>query len=83
MYLKKSNRGIFSGCVQSSMLHGIETWPLRKENEVALQQAEIICDTCLCLVLVCCWCHTATSGSDLDWLLLNSLSLTCVWHCDV
>jgi len=23
------------------MLHGGETWPLRKENEVALQQAEI------------------------------------------
>jgi len=23
------------------MLHGIETWPVRKENVVALQQAEI------------------------------------------
>ena len=22
-----------SSCVQSSMLHGIETWPIRKENE--------------------------------------------------
>jgi len=27
--------------VRSSMLHGSETWPTRKENEVALQQAEI------------------------------------------
>jgi len=27
--------------VQSSMLHGSETWPIRKENEVALQQAEM------------------------------------------
>jgi len=31
------------------MLHGSETWPVRKENEVALQQAEMrmvrwICD---------------------------------------
>jgi len=31
------------------MLHGSETWPVRKENEVALQRAEIrmvrwICD---------------------------------------
>jgi len=26
--------------VQSSMLHGSETWPVRKENEVALQWAE-------------------------------------------
>jgi len=26
---------------QSSMLHGSETWPVRKENEVALQRAEM------------------------------------------
>jgi len=24
-----------SSCVQSDMLHGSETWPVRKENEVA------------------------------------------------
>jgi len=30
-----------SSCVQSSMLHGSETWPVRKENVVALQQAEM------------------------------------------
>jgi len=28
---------LYSSCVQSSMLHGSETWPLRKENVVALQ----------------------------------------------
>jgi len=27
--------------VRSSMLHGSETWPVRKENVVALQTAEI------------------------------------------
>jgi len=27
--------------VRSSMLHGSETWHIRKENEVALQQAEM------------------------------------------
>jgi len=27
--------------VQSSMLHGSETWPVRKENKVALQRAEM------------------------------------------
>jgi len=27
--------------VQSSMLHGSEIWPIRKENEVAVQQAEM------------------------------------------
>jgi len=31
---------VYSSCVQSSMLHGSETWHVRKENEVALQQAE-------------------------------------------
>ena len=28
---------LYSSCVQKSMLHGSETWPVRKENEVALQ----------------------------------------------
>ena len=31
---------LYSSCVQSSMLHESETWPVRKENEVALQRAE-------------------------------------------
>jgi len=30
-----------SSCVESSMLHGSETWPVRKENVVALQRAEM------------------------------------------
>jgi len=34
-------RRLYSSCVRSSMLHGSETWPVRKENEVALQRAEI------------------------------------------
>jgi len=32
---------LYSSCVQSSMLHGSETWPVRKENVVALQGAEM------------------------------------------
>jgi len=32
---------LYSSCMRSSMLHGSETWPLRKENEVALHQAEM------------------------------------------
>jgi len=32
---------LYSSCVCSSMLHGSETWPVRKENEVALQRAEM------------------------------------------
>ena len=30
-------RRLYSSCVRSSMLHGSETWPVRKENVVALQ----------------------------------------------
>jgi len=32
---------LYSSCLRSSMLHGSETWPVRKENEVALQWAEM------------------------------------------
>ena len=31
---------LYSSCVQSSMLHGSEIWPVRKENDVTLQWAE-------------------------------------------
>jgi len=32
---------LYSSCVRRSMLHRSETWPVRKENEVALQRAEM------------------------------------------
>ena len=32
---------LYSSCVRSSMLLGSETWPVRKENVVALQRAEM------------------------------------------
>jgi len=32
---------LYSSCVRSSMLHGSETWPVRKEFVVALQRAEM------------------------------------------
>jgi len=38
--------------VQSSVLHGSETWPIRKENEVALQRAEMRVDRWMCGVKV-------------------------------
>jgi len=34
------------------MLHGSETWPVRKENEVALQQAEMRTVRWMCNVKV-------------------------------
>ena len=38
---------LHSSCVQSSMLHGSETWPVRKENEVALQRTEMRMVRCM------------------------------------
>jgi len=32
---------LYSSCVRSSMLYGSETWPVRKENKVALQRGEM------------------------------------------
>ena len=32
---------LYSSCVRSSMLHGSETWPVWKENVVALRRAEM------------------------------------------
>jgi len=39
---------LYSSCVRSSMLHGSETWPVWKENVVALQRAEIRMVRCMC-----------------------------------
>ena len=41
-YISWIRRGrLYSSYVRSSMLQGSETWPVRKENEVALQRAEM------------------------------------------
>ena len=32
---------LYSSCMRSCMLHGNETWPVRKENVVALQRAQV------------------------------------------
>jgi len=38
--------------VRSNMLHGSETWPVRRENEVALQRAEMRVVRWMCNVMV-------------------------------
>jgi len=43
---------LYSSCVQSSMLHRSETWPFRKENDMALQQAEMRMVRWMCNVKV-------------------------------
>ena len=40
---------LYSSCVRSSMLHGSETWPVRKENVAALQRAEMRMVTWMCV----------------------------------
>jgi len=39
---------LYSSCAQSSMLHGSQTWTIRKENELALQWAEMIMVRWMC-----------------------------------
>ena len=43
---------LYSSCVRSSMVHGSETWPVRKENEMALQLAEMRMVRWMCNVKV-------------------------------
>ena len=43
---------LYSICVCSSMLHKSEKWPVRKENEVALQRAEMRMVRWMCNVKV-------------------------------
>jgi len=43
---------LYSSCVRSTMLHGSETWPVRKENKVALQWAEMRMVRWMCNVKV-------------------------------
>jgi len=43
---------LYSSCVRSFMLHGSETWSVRKENEVSLQQAKMRMVRWMCNVKV-------------------------------
>ena len=43
---------LYSSCVLSSMLHRSQTWPVRKQNEVALQRAEMRMVRWMCNVKV-------------------------------
>jgi len=43
---------LYSSCVRSSMLHGSETSPVRKENEVALHRVEMRMVRWMCNVKV-------------------------------
>jgi len=51
---------VYSSCVRSYLLHGSETWPVRRENELALLTAEmrmvrLMCDVkwSACLIAFC------------------------------
>jgi len=43
---------LYSSCVRSTMLHRSETWPVRKENEVAFHRAEMRMVRWMCNVKV-------------------------------
>ena len=44
---------LYSSCVRSSMLHGSETCPVRKENVVALQRGGVGHQSCSCDLKLC------------------------------
>jgi len=58
-----------SSCVRSSMLHGSETWPVQKENEVALQWAEMRMVRQICGVkFIGFYCHSLSLAPvNPDW----------------
>jgi len=41
---------LYSSCLRSSVLHGSETWHVRKENVVALQRAEMRMVRWMCVI---------------------------------
>jgi len=41
---------LYSSCLRSSVLHGSETWHVRKENVVALQRAEMRMVRLMCAI---------------------------------
>jgi len=78
-----------SSCVRSSMLHGSETWPIRKESEVALQQAEMRMIRWMCRIKLqdrvpskglsgTLICHISHTGLAVRWAFCFSVSFQIV-----
>jgi len=43
---------LYTSCVRGCMLHGSETWPMKKENEMTLQRTEMRMIRWMCSVKV-------------------------------
>jgi len=56
---------LYSSCARSSMLHGSETWPIGKENEVALQKADMRMVRWMCGVKL----QDRVPSKELRWIL--------------
>jgi len=63
-------RGRLYSCLRSSMLHGSETWPVRQENEMALQWTE------MCMVRWMCGIKLKDRGSK--WRVERKTRIR--WH---
>jgi len=46
---------LYTSCVHSCMLHGSETWPVKKENELPLQRAEMRMIRWMCDIKITDW----------------------------
>ena len=60
--------------MRSSMLHGSETWPVRKEGEVALQSSEMRMVRWMCAIKV-------TERLGIDDIISTAKQVAMVWAC--
>jgi len=74
---------LYSSCVQSSMLYGSETWPVRKKNEVVGQQAEMRMVRWMCGVKLQYRVPSKELRERLgfDDILLQQKQVVMVWAC--
>ena len=68
---------LYSSCVRSSMLHGCDTWPVRKENEMALQRAEMIMVRWMCGVKLK---YPAPLKSMTFWRYTNQIIIIIIYY---
>ena len=63
---------LYSSCVRNSMLHGSETWPVRKENVVALQRAEMRMVRWMCMLVGKEKFSDHDRNFQMQWSLINN-----------
>ena len=75
-------RKLYRRCVRSCMLHDSETWPVKKENELTLQRAEMIMIRWMCGVKVRFTCSELRERLGIDDIItVVQKEVKMVWAC--